>query len=210
MVAATPAASHALHVGPASISLAWVVAVVVALLLVVICGAAFAVSRIGWRRFALRYPVERPTPGATFNATLVRFGHPLRSYRDGVRITLGERGLRFSAIRKNRWSQPDFTVPWTSVAAVLRRRAPGGPRYRIVIDDPAGRILVKIRADLSDIVHAHWKLGDSSTVLGYGDEVVPLHRALVRPLEPDLRDHHARQVRRRRSGRATRRRTVRV
>jgi hypothetical protein len=207
---AAPTASHALHVGPVSISLAWIVAMVAALLVAAICSAAvFAASRIAWRRFALRYPVERPMAGAAFDASLVRFSHPLRSYRDGVRITLGERGLHFSAIRKDRWSQPDFTVPWTSVAAVLRRRAPGGPRYRIVIDDAAGRILVKLRADLSDIVHAYWKLGDSSTVLDHVGEVRPRNRTLVR-LQPELRDSHARLVRRRRSGRATRRRTVRA
>src|SRR5579862_4862441 len=211
--AATRVSQDAVHAGSgaASIPLGWVLAITLSLLLVVLCGAALiALSRIGWRRFVRRYPVERPTPGTTFVATLVRFASPLRSYRDSVRVTLGERGLRFSATRKGRWSQPDFTVPWTSVAAVLRRRAPGGPRYRIVIDDAAGRVLVKIHADLSAIVHTYWKVGDASRVLAGEDRAPPLRSLLVRPLEPELRDRHIREARPRRGARPARRRTVRV
>src|SRR5581483_6548058 len=74
---AAPTASRALHVGRVSISPAWVIAIVAVLLVAVICSAAvLLLSRVGWRRFAKRYPVERPMAGAAFDATLVRFANP--------------------------------------------------------------------------------------------------------------------------------------
>jgi hypothetical protein len=198
------AGSDSLSHAPA-FSLAWAAAVVVPLLLIVLCTAAVVlVSRLGWRRFARRYPDTTLTADETaFTATLVRFFSPLRSRRDSVRVTLSREGLRFANVRPRPWSQAGFAVPWTSVAAVLRRHGPSGPRYRIEIDDPAGRILVKIRADLAPVVREYWKPTESAQTIHDDDGRGNRPRyAPVRPLEPEVQGFSTRPLPVRLRGRA--------
>jgi hypothetical protein len=199
-----PVGSDSLSHAPA-FSLAWAAAVVVPLLLIALCTAAVViVSRLGWRRFARRYPdTARTADGTAFTATLVRFFSPLRSRRDSVRVTLSRGGLHFANVRPRPWSQGGFAVPWTSVAAVLRRHGPSGLRYRIEIDDPAGRILVKIRADLAPVVRQYWKPAESAQTIHDDDGPGNLPRhAKVRPLEPDVQEFSTRPLPVRLRGRA--------
>lgn len=135
---------------------AWIVALgIPALLLVLWLALLYLIARRGWWSFAVRYRAPRqPPPG--FLADHVSFGSALSSYRGAVRVAFSSEGLYLATIPSFRAFHRPLLIPWDCVRSFKHRRHSATPRYRIEIEDRAGRISMrlngKIGAHLSTVL----------------------------------------------------------
>src|SRR6266513_6220518 len=117
--------------------------------LVLLLGAAwfallYVISRSGWRRFAARYGATRQLPPDRFVADEVRFGRVLSPYRSVVRVAFSDEGLYLATVLPLRAFHRPLLIPWDRVKSVKCRNRAGTVRYRIEIEDRAGRILLRL------------------------------------------------------------------
>jgi hypothetical protein len=122
----------------------WVIALGPVLLVAVWLALLYTISRGGWRRFAARYSTPRRLPSNRFVADEVRFGSVLSPYRRVVRVALSNEGLYLATVPLFRVFHRPLLIPWDCVKSVKRRYGTGNSRYRIEIEDSAGRILLRL------------------------------------------------------------------
>jgi hypothetical protein len=123
----------------------WIVALgVLALLGGLWMALLYFISGRGWRSFALRYRAPGRPPPRGFLADQVSFGTVLSSYRGVVRVAFLSEGLYLTTTPSFRAFHRPLLIPWDCVKSFKRRRDVANSRYRIEIEDSAGRILLRL------------------------------------------------------------------
>ena len=121
----------------------------VLILLALWSSVTFAASRRGWASFASARSTVSEPPGRRYRAAEASFGGLLGSYRNVVLVTFCSAGMHFRAPWTFRPFHRPFLVPWSSVKAVRRKSARQPSRYRIEIEDAAGKILLRLSGNVA-------------------------------------------------------------
>ena len=125
-------------------SSAWIIALGIPVLLLVLWLALlYFISRRGWRSFAVRYRAPR-LPPLGFLADHVSFGSASSLYRGVVRVAFSTEGLYLATTPSFRAFHAPLLIPWACVRSFKHRRHSVTPRYRIEIEDRAGRISIRL------------------------------------------------------------------
>jgi hypothetical protein len=104
----------------------------------------FIISQLGWRAFSNRYPAPVRPPGRVYVSSAMWFGNIFASYRNAASVVFTDAGIYFYVLFLFRAFHPPFLVPWESLRHVEKKKGFLRQRYRLDIEDSAGKIHLQL------------------------------------------------------------------